>query len=111
MRCGHLYDVVTGEMPDELEQQLAVGGAFELRRIVSRGHATPPGQWYEQDVCEWVALLSGSARLRFADPDETHHLLPGDWLDIPPGRRHRVEATDAQNQTVWLAVYFTPSPD
>ena len=31
-------------------------------------------------------------------------LAPGDYVEIPPHVRHRVEWTDADEPTVWLAV-------
>ena len=31
-------------------------------------------------------------------------LAPGDYIEIPPHVRHRVEWTDADWPTVWLAV-------
>ena len=51
-------------------------------------------------------LLSGAARLRFADEDEARYLGPGDWVDIPAHCRHRVEWTDLDQPTVWLAVHY-----
>jgi len=50
-------------------------------------------------------LLAGAARLRFADEPEPRLLVPGDWLDIAPRRRHRVDWTDPAKPTVWLAVF------
>ncbi|NTV46153.1 MAG: hypothetical protein HGB11_06455, partial [Chlorobiales bacterium] len=38
---------------------------MRLERIVSEGHATPGGEWFDQEWDEWVILLSGSATLRF----------------------------------------------
>ena len=66
---------------------------LRIERIVSRGQASPPGFWYDQAEGEWVMVLAGAARLRFADETEARHLRPGDWLDIAPHRRHRVEWT------------------
>lgn len=36
-----------------------------IERIVSHGHASPPGFWYDQEEAEWVAVLSGEAVLEF----------------------------------------------
>ena len=77
-----------------------------IERIVSWGQASPPGFWYDQAEAEWVTVLTGSARLRFADETEARVLAPGDWLDIAPHRRHRVEWTDPTVATVWLAVFY-----
>ena len=79
---------------------------LRLERIVSLGQASPPGFWYDQPEGEWVLLLAGAARLRFADETEARLLGPGDWLDIAPHRRHRVDWTDPENPTVWLAVSY-----
>jgi cupin 2 domain-containing protein len=77
-----------------------------IERIVSFGQASPPGFWYDQAEGEWVLLLAGAARLRFANEPEPRLLIPGDWLDIAPHRRHRVDWTDPANPTVWLAVFY-----
>jgi len=79
---------------------------LRIERIVSRGQASPPGFWYDQGEGEWVVLLAGAARLRFADETEACLLRPGDWIDIAPHRRHRVDWTDPEVPTVWLAVFY-----
>ena len=38
---------------------------LRLERIVSRGQATPPGDWYDQTQDEWILLLAGEARAAF----------------------------------------------
>ena len=73
-----------------------------VQRIVSTGHASPPGFWYEQAGDEWVVLLQGGAELSLAD-GERLCLKPGDWVELPAGCRHRVEETAVG--TVWLAVH------
>jgi cupin 2 domain-containing protein len=77
-----------------------------IERIVSFGQASPPGFWCDQAEGEWVMLLAGAARLRFADEPEPRFLNPGDWLDIAAHRRHRVDWTDPAAPTVWLAVFY-----
>jgi len=79
---------------------------LRIERIVSTGQCSPPDFWYEQAEGEWVVLLQGEARLRFADEAEARHLHAGDWLDIAPQRRHRVDWTPADQVTVWLAVFY-----
>ena len=79
---------------------------LRIERIVSTGQCSPPDFWYEQTEGEWVVLLQGEARLRFADEAEARHLQAGDWLDIAPQRRHRVDWTPADQITVWLAVFY-----
>jgi cupin 2 domain-containing protein len=79
---------------------------LRIERIVSNGHASPPGFWYDQPQHEWVLLLQGSALLRFADEPEARALGPGDYVFIPAHRCHRVDATDPTRPTIWLAVHF-----
>jgi cupin 2 domain-containing protein len=79
---------------------------LRIERIVSQGHASPAGFWYDQADGEWVLVLAGAARLRFEDETDAHLLGPGDWVDIAPHRRHRVDWTDPTVATIWLAVFY-----
>lgn len=103
---GNLFADLPVSAPDEIVGLLAAGRGVRIERIVSTGQASPPGFWYDQPQAEWVVLLSGSAVLRFADEPGPRVLNPGDHLVIAPRRRHRIEATDANRATVWLAVHF-----
>lgn len=85
---------------------LASSPHVRIERIVSRGQASPPGFWYDQDAAEWVIVLAGSAALLFEGETDPHRLAPGDYLHIPAHRRHRVEWTDPDQATIWLAVHF-----
>jgi cupin 2 domain-containing protein len=97
------------DLPDasagEIVEPLVAAPGVRIERIVSLGQASPPGFWYDQDRAEWVLLLSGAARLRFADEGQDRVLGPGDHLHIAAHRRHRVEWTDPAAPTVWLAVF------
>jgi cupin 2 domain-containing protein len=99
------------DLPDardgEVTEALFIAPRLRIERIVSLGQVSPPGFWYDQDEAEWVVLLAGAARLRFVDQAEDCTLVPGDQLFIAPHRRHRVEWTDPQTPTVWLAVFCT----
>jgi cupin 2 domain-containing protein len=90
----------------ELVDALLSRPGLRIERIVSLGQSSPPGFWYDQSDGEWVLLLSGAARLRFADEPDSRRLHPGDWLDIAPRRRHRIDWTDPATPTVWLAVFY-----
>jgi len=95
-----------GPLAAELLQPLLETNGLRLERIVSAGHATPPGEWYDQDRDEWVILLRGRAALRFEDEAELLEMQPGDYVTIVAHRRHRVEWTDAVEKTVWLALHY-----
>jgi len=90
----------------EVVDALAAGAGVRIERIVSHGQASPDGFWYDQDEVEFVVLLAGAARLRFADEPAARVLEPGDAVEIAAHRRHRVEWTDPARATVWLAVFY-----
>lgn len=102
----NIFQEIPGGLSEEFGEELLRTGDFRLERIVSRGQASPPGFWYDQDHDEWVLLLKGSATLGFADGTAVD-LRPGDHLLIPRRVRHRVERTDPLGDTVWLAIHFS----
>jgi cupin 2 domain-containing protein len=106
---GNIFAHLPDSLPEELFQELLRGEGFKLERIVSGGHATPVGQWYDQEQYEWVVLLSGSAGLRFEDQENVHEMRPGDFVNISAHRRHRVEWTNPKEKTVWLALHYSTS--
>ena len=91
---------------DEIVDSLVATPAVRIERIVSHGQASPDGFWYDQDEGEFVVVLAGAARVRFADEETARALAPGDTVDIAAHRRHRVEWTDPARATVWLAVFY-----
>ena len=103
----NLFEAISPELPGEAVEEILRTGAFRMERIVSRGHASPPGFWYDQEADEWVLLVSGSATLRFEE-GKPIDLKPGDHLLIPRHVRHRVEKTDPERETVWLAIHLFP---
>ena len=107
MQAGNLFAGIEAQLPQELQETLVTAGAVRIERIVSQGHASPEGFWYDQDESEWVVLLSGSAGLRIDGRPETLELKPGDYINIPAHVRHRVEWTAKDQQTIWLAVFCT----
>ena len=100
----NLFDDVSRELPSERIDVLLDTPALRLERIVSTGHATPPGEWYEQDRDEWVVVLRGRARLRIEGEAADRALGVGDHLLLRAHVRHRVEWTEAP--TVWLALHI-----
>lgn len=104
---GNLYDFsgLTANSQQEFFQTLLETPAIRLERIISAGHVTPPGQWYDQAWDEWVLLLSGAAQLNVEGKPKWLHMQPGDYVFLPAHRRHRVEWTDMSQKTVWLALH------
>jgi len=106
MSKRNIFGDIPAELPDELFEEILAGSTFKMERIVSRGQTSPAGFWYDQEENEWVILLQGSANLRFAGEEELVILRPGDYIRIPRHNRHRVEWTDPDQETVWLALYY-----
>lgn len=104
--ANNLFSGIPTEISQEIIEVLLRTPEFHLERIISGGQATPPGQWYDQDTQEWVVLLTGAAALLFAGEDRVRIMHPGDYLLIPAHCRHRVEWTDPEQKTVWLALHF-----
>jgi cupin 2 domain-containing protein len=103
---ANLFRPIPENLPEELVETLCSSTHVRIERIVSRGQASPPDFWYDQEGHEFVLLISGRARLGFADDTPTIELEPGDWFDIPAHKKHRVEWTDPGQDTIWLAVYY-----
>ena len=100
---------IFADMPDsrkdELIEAILEAPGLRIERIVSHGQSSPDGFWYDQEDNEWVIVLRGNAGLRFEGREDVLALKPGDHIRIDRRRRHRVEWTDPDQETVWLAVH------
>ena len=105
VKPGNLFADVSATPAEESFQTLLGTSGFRVERIVSHGHRSPDGFWYDQATDEWVLLVSGAARLLF-DGHPPVELVPGAYVHIPAHRRHRVDWTDPHRPTVWLAIHY-----
>jgi cupin 2 domain-containing protein len=105
---GNIFAQISVQALSEQEQvdELLARPGVTVERIVSKGHASASGFWYEQDWDEWVIVLSGEARLRFQEEKYSRTLRSGDYVFIPAKARHRVDWTKPEQATVWLAVHL-----
>ncbi len=103
---GRIFAKIPDRPPEEIFETIVENGGARIERIVSFGHASPTGFWYDQDRHEWVLLLQGAARLEFEGMPEPVVLEPGAYVNIPAGVRHRVAWTAPDEATVWLAVWY-----
>jgi cupin 2 domain-containing protein len=107
VRAGNLFaDVSAASAGEEAFSEIFAQPGLKIERIVSQGQASPPEFWHDQAWNEWVIVLKGGATLQFEDEPATRALGEGDYVFIPARKRHRVEWTDPQQPTVWLAVHF-----
>ena len=105
IEAGNLFADIPDRPSSEHVTPLLASPHARIERIVSYGHASPPGFWYDQPDTEWVVLLAGAAEVRLEAETGPRTLRPGDHLVIPAHVRHRVEWTAANEPTIWLAVH------
>jgi cupin 2 domain-containing protein len=105
-RSGNLFAGLPARMAEEAVAVVAARPGAVVERIVSTGQASPPGFWYDQDWSELAIVLQGEAGLWIEGEEAPRRLGPGDWVDLPAHVRHRVEWTDPDTPTVWLAVHW-----
>ena len=106
MESGNLFRDLPINKGEEHFDRLCETPTVRLERVVSTGQTTPPGEWYDQPGDEWVGVLQGTATLQIEGETDPRELAPGDWLLLPAHCRHRVERTDSDPPTVWLALHF-----
>ena len=104
LAMNNIFDELPQQLPKELVQTLIHAPDVRIERIISHGHASPEGFWYDQPQHEWVVVLKGAAVLQFEDGKV--EMKPGDFINIPAHRKHRVEWTTPDEPTIWLGVRY-----
>jgi cupin 2 domain-containing protein len=102
--ASNLFSDLPHNLPDELFTTLLEAADVRIERIISFSHVSPAEFWYDQPQHEWVIVLKGAAKLRFEDGGL--EMKPGDFVNIPAHRKHRVEWTTPDEPTIWLAVHY-----
>ena len=100
----NIYEDLPGPLPKEVVQTLLEMDDVRIERIISHGHASAVDFWYDQAQHEWVIVLQGAARLQFEDG--MVEMKPGDFINIPAHKKHRVDWTTPAGPTVWLGVLY-----
>jgi cupin 2 domain-containing protein len=106
LTVGNLLARLPARLSDEALEVLAEAGNVRIERIISLGHASPEGVWYDQPQAEFVVLIAGEAHVEFEGESQPRELKPGDYLVIPAHCRHRVAWTTSDEPSVWLAVHY-----
>jgi cupin 2 domain-containing protein len=106
MTKGNIFDLGQKEFDPlrETFETLFSGTSVRAEKIISKGHVTEPGKWYDQHMDEWVILLQGKASLEFEN-NCIMDLKAGDFILIPSGKKHRVAFTSKKPTCIWLAVH------
>jgi cupin 2 domain-containing protein len=103
MDAANLLTDLPTSFPEELTTVLQEGHGVRIERIVSLGHRSPDGFWYDQPEDEWVMVFKGAARLEFEGGFV--EMRVGDWITISAHQKHRVAWTTPDEPTIWLAVF------
>ncbi len=111
MTATNIFENIPVALPEEFSQQILNRSNVRIERIVSRGHRSPEGFWYDQCWDEWVLLVCGRAGLQIDGQPEPVALGPGDHLFITAHTRHRVAWTENKCDTIWLAVHIHSRQD
>ena len=102
---NNIFDAIPDDLKNEIFNPLVDTDKVKIERIVSKGHSSPESGWYDQDKNEWIIILKGEAILLFDDAS-TIKLKTGDFTNIAAHKKHRVEWTKPDTETIWLAVHY-----
>ena len=102
----NLFEGIPESLEQEWVERIIVDPPVRIERIISKGQASPPDFWYDQDEHEWITVLKGRAQLQLAAQAKPITLGPGDTLFLPAHTKHRVAWTDPAQDTIWLAVFW-----
>jgi len=102
---NNIFDAIPDDVKNEIFNPLVDTNKIKIERIISKGHSSPESGWYDQDKNEWVLILKGEAILLF-DDDSSIKLKTGDFINIAAHKKHRVEWTRPDSETIWLAVHY-----
>jgi cupin 2 domain-containing protein len=101
----NIFDAIPGNIDTEIIERIIDCENVKIERIISKGHTSPDTGWYDQAENEWVLVLKGEAVLQFAD-GSTLPMKAGDHINIAAHKKHRVQWTDPDTETIWLAVFY-----
>ena len=102
---NNIFDAIPKDLKDEKFESLVESDRIRIERIISRGHASPESGWFDQQQNEWVMVLKGAAILAFEDQPSIS-LKEGDFINLPAHKKHKVEWTAPDVETIWLAVHY-----
>jgi len=106
MTISNLFNDLPTDLSAERFETLGGNDHVRIERIVSQGQQSPADFWYDQSRSEWIVVLQGQAGLQFEGENDILEMGPGDYVNIPPHKRHRVAWTAANETTIWLAVHY-----
>lgn len=101
----NILDGIPEEITEEIIETILSSKDIRIERIISKGYITPENFWYDQKKNEFVLLIKGEAVIVFED-NKKIKLSQGDYFNIPAHKKHRVEWTSRDLETVWLCIFY-----
>ena len=101
----NIFEHIPKEIKSEVFESLVDAANVKIERIISKGHKSPENGWYDQNKNEWVMVLRGEAILLFENQSKII-LREGDYINIEAHKKHKVDWTDPNRETIWLAIYY-----
>jgi len=102
---NNLYTSIPNDLTNEIFDRFVDNDRVRIERIISKGHRSPDSGWYDQERNEWIILLKGEAVIAFED-ETSITMKQGDYVNIEAHQKHKVEWTDPDTETIWLAVHY-----
>ncbi|MCL2305650.1 MAG: cupin domain-containing protein [Planctomycetaceae bacterium] len=102
----NFFDDLPMSLSEELIENVFQAEYVRIERIVSTGQSSSSEFWHDHSEGKWLILLRGYAILEFQDGPQRQRLLFGDYIYIPPHRKHRIFSMSEKHTTVWLAVFI-----
>ena len=87
----NLFTNLPSNLPEELLATPIDAPGIRIERLVSRGHCSPDGFWYDQEQAEWVLVLKGAARIQLED--RVLELQTGGFMNYSAHQKHSVAWT------------------
>jgi cupin 2 domain-containing protein len=106
MKIKNIFNDIPSNLSKEILDEIILTDKIRIERIISKGQTSPENFWYDQEENEWVIVIKGKSKLKIIDEDELIELNEGDYINIPSHKKHRVEWTDPEIETIWLAVFY-----
>ena len=88
----------------EVFETILKGDAIKIERIITLEPYEEPGDWYDQELDEWVVLLQGSAVIEFKS-EKIIEIHSGASIFIPAHKIHRVRQSSVDIKCIWLAIH------
>ena len=102
---NNIFETIPDNIETEVFEELMKSDNVRIERIISKGHKSPASGWYDQDNNEWILVVQGEAILLFAD-ESSVKMKAGDYLNIMAHKKHKVEWTDPNIETIWLTIHY-----